>query len=208
MTFNQLLGIILGRKETSGGTYSYSYYRFKRLGLPLHRVRVDKDRWLMVDVNEFWKWAEQHQAELDFSRFEENALGEEPHWAKRKRRIDLYNRAMQQPKKTRWTEWEIAHMKAMLQHGATYEDLSRELQRTASAIRRKIYDLYLPRPVEAKIVKWPEGEMRWLARMTERGFNIDFCARQLGRSPEAVRGKLEWIRKKGLWEEYAREENR
>ena len=43
---------------------------------------------------DFWKWAEQNQNFLDFSNFEENVLGVEPDWAKRKRKNDIFVKSL------------------------------------------------------------------------------------------------------------------
>lgn len=40
----------------------------------------------MVNMDEFWKWAEEHKEAVKFARLEENALGLEPKWVKEKRK--------------------------------------------------------------------------------------------------------------------------
>ena len=39
-------------------------------------------------MEEWWEWAEKNRDLLDFSIFEEKILGEEPAWAKEKRKHD------------------------------------------------------------------------------------------------------------------------
>jgi len=160
--------------------------------------------WKQVDIEEFWTWAERNQDILDFSRFEENALGMEPAWGKEKRKIDQRNRLMSTPKKCRWTVQEDALLTAMCEAGCyTHEDLQHAFQRTSSSIRRRIYDLALPRPLKSATVKWSEDDMHNLVQMIEAGYGHDYCAKTMKRSTQAVRGKIDWIRKKGLWERYA-----
>ena len=197
----KLLSIIIG-KRTESGCVSYTYRRLINLGIPFHKIRVVKSLWRMVDLDEFWMWAEDHKEELNFSRFEENSLGAEPEWVKKKRKIDQSNSRMTHSGKCRWTELELECLRTMLKNGATYEELSKQLRRTSGAIRRKIYDLYLPHPTGAKQVKWQKAEISELMQMTEEGFNVDYCAVKLNRSPEAVRGKIDWMHRKGHLKNY------
>lgn len=199
ITFNQLRQVVNGGAVT--GKYGYDRLRWTRMGLPLQKRVCIRCRWLCVRITDFWNWAYHHQRELDFSRFEENALGLEPNWAKEKRKVDVKNRMLIQPKKQRWTDDEIHHLRCLLENGATYTDLERELQRSAGAIRRKIYDLYLPRPKRSRCVPWPDEDNRQLVDLIERGYSVEYCARHFDRSPEAVRGRIDFLKKRGQWDE-------
>ena len=197
----QVAQTILG--EMLCGSVTYSMMRWERRGLPVHKTRVQNTLWKQVDIEEFWTWAEKNKDVLDFSRFEENALGIEPAWVKQKRKIDQRNRLTTTPKKCRWSPQEDAVLASMCEAGKyTHEDLQKVFQRTSSSIRRRIYDLALPQPIKCRTVKWPVDDMKQLVRMTESGYNIDWIAKTMNRSAQAVRGKVEWIRKKGLWVEY------
>lgn len=200
VSFNVLYRIVIG--ERINGGYQYTKDRWQSLGLRFHSVRTNNDVTCMVDVEEFWRWSKKHRDMLDFSRFEENALGKEPKWVKEKRRIDIENRRIQQPKKSPWSHEELELLRDMLEHGATYQELERALLRTSSAIRRKIYDLYLPKPRRSKQVEWTDEDMRTLVRMINQGYSQDYCARQMNRSCQAVRGRVEQLRARGLWSQY------
>ena len=185
------------------GSVTYSMRRWEERGLPVHKTRVQRCAWKQVDIEEFWSWAEKNQDILDFSRFEENALGMEPDWAKWKRKIDQRNRTMMTPKKCPWSPQEDALLTVLCESGdKTHEDLQRVFQRTSSSIRRRIYDLALPRPLKSPTKKWTSNDLRQIVHMTESGYGHDWIAKTMNRSAQAVRGKLEWIEKKGLWEEY------
>ena len=85
ITFHQLL-IALGHDKSG---YAYKTISWvKNRDFPIHYKRVHQNRFKIVYLDEFWKWAEKNQDLLDFSRFEENVLGLEPEWAKRKRKLD------------------------------------------------------------------------------------------------------------------------
>lgn len=197
----QVAQIIVGFDDS--GSITYSMRRWEERGLPVHKTRVQRCAWKQVNIEEFWTWAKKNQDILDFSRFEENRLGMEPTWVKKKRKIDQRNRTLTTPKKCRWTPQEDALLTALCESGRhTHEDLQRTFRRTSSSIRRRIYDLSLPRPVKCSTVKWTPNDMRQLVEMVEAGYSHDWVAKTMNRSTQAVRGKIEWIKKKGLWEEY------
>ena len=197
----QVARIIVGIDDS--GSVAYSMRRWEEHGLPVHKTRVQQCMWKQVAIEEFWTWAEKNQEILDFSRFEENRLGIEPDWVKWKRKIDQRNRTMMTPKKCRWSPQEDALLTVLCESGSkTHEDLQRVFQRTSSSIRRRIYDLALPRPVKCQQKKWTSDDMQQLVHMVESGYGHDWIAETMNRSAQAVRGKIEWIKKKGLWEEY------
>ena len=200
ITFNQLVRTIVG-VDVFGCQYTME--RWEHNGLPIKRQRMINDYVRRVNIDAFWRWAKNHQDILDFSRFEENALGKEPAWVKEKRKIDQRNRLMATPKKCRWSQQEDALLASMCEAGSyTHEDLQKVFRRTSSSIRRRIYDLALPCPPKGATVKWSVDDMVQLVQMTNAGYGHDYCAKTMNRSAQAVRGKIEWIRKKGLWEEY------
>ena len=199
VSFNTICKLIAGEDVKS---YSYTLERWQRLGIPIKMIRVQNNQFRMVSIDAFWRWAKQHQADIDFSRFPENSLGVEPRWAKRKRCIDKNNRRMLHPKKCAWTHDEEERLRWLLDHGATYADIESELKRSSGAIRRKIYDLYLPKPTRSKIIPWSENDIRRLVYLTDLGYSHEYIASLLNRSGQSVRGKVESLRMKGLWEQY------
>ena len=199
VSFNTLCKLVTGEDIKN---YSYTLERWQRLGIPIRKVRVQQNQFRMVNVCSFWGWAHKHQSDIDFSRFEENALGAEPAWVKRKRMIDIENRRKLLPKKCAWSLEEVERLRWMTEHGATYADIEAELKRSSSAIRRKIYDLYLPHPERCKQMKWDEKELRRLVYLTNQGYSHEYIASLLHRSGQSVRGKIEFLRTRGLWEQY------
>ena len=67
VTLNMLFRVLLGGRESC----SYMYIRLLKLGLPTMKRRNQTTQFQMVRIEDFWKWAEAHQRELDFSDFEE-----------------------------------------------------------------------------------------------------------------------------------------
>lgn len=68
------------------GTYTSS--RLIREGLPVKWHIVKNSRFRVIDIDEFFKWAEENKSILDFSRFEKYSLGAEPDWVDVKRKAD------------------------------------------------------------------------------------------------------------------------
>lgn len=189
ITLHQLIRLLNGGPKPGSG-YSYTRMRLERMGLRMRRKRVRNSLFLVVDIDEFWAVAGEHRDALDFSRLEENVLGMEPDWVKEKRRQDKLNGRLHYPKNTPWSPQEDDALRQAVENGATYADLQRTLRRTSGAIRRRIHDIGLPKPARAAIQPWSEADLEKLKRLRAAGWSGDRIAREMGRSPEAVRGKL------------------
>ena len=134
----------------TGGSQSYTYQKeswIKKRGLPVHTKRVIDNSFLVVYLDEFWVWAEQHRSFIDFSKMEPLALGAEPAWVAQQRKIDAISYANQ--RKDPWTRQEDQRLAYFVkQHKYTYVEVSRELRRSVGAIQRRCIDLGLKeRPV-------------------------------------------------------------
>ena len=68
---------------------SYTSNRLIREGLPVKWHIVKNNRFRVIDIDDFWKWAEKNKSILDFSRFEKYGLGAEPEWVDIKRKADF-----------------------------------------------------------------------------------------------------------------------
>lgn len=62
--------------EAIGKKNSYGWIkdRWVRLGLPVHYQKSITKRYAMVDIDEFWVWAEQHKDLIDFDAFTEGTF--------------------------------------------------------------------------------------------------------------------------------------
>ena len=78
----------------SGG-YEWQLQKFTEAGLKIHMQRVKDCSFRMVDIDEFWEFAEKNKHLIDFSRLEENALGAEPDWVKAKRTEDFKRKCVE-----------------------------------------------------------------------------------------------------------------
>lgn len=202
ISLNQLIVTLYGAKAMS----AYITDRLIQAGLPVHWHKVKTNRFHVVDLNEFWQWAEQNRMILDFSRFEEYSLGAEPDWVKEKRKADFERGQQVGRHNTSWTKAEDEKLKRLLkkqQYG--YRELARELRKTDGAVKRRICDLQLKeRPVKAKTRMWTESEIEILCDMVERGYKWEQIAEKLGRSALATRGKYERLLNPSYMQRYYR----
>lgn len=157
---------------------------------PVHHKKHTEKVVKVVYLDEFWQWAEKNQAFLDFSKFEENALGLEADWVKQKRKRDLKN--THSYKKTPWTPQEDAYLKDLLKaHRFTYAEISKRLKRTEGAIQRRVLDLGIKeRPVKAENhTLWTEDQISTLGTLIKQGCNYEAIHDEIpDKSCKAIRG--------------------
>lgn len=187
ITWNQL-SLALGK----GNVDSYKMTSWvKNREFPVHTKRVNANTYKVVYLEEWWKWAEKNRDLLDFSDFEENILGEEPDWAKEKRRHDVEKK--QKYIKTPWTKTEdekLKHLVAKQQY--SYDELSKILRRTNGAIQRRLCNLNIKdRPVKAdNHTRWIETDFLYLGELIKAGYGYDLIAERIGKSSKACRGRV------------------
>ena len=187
VTYNELIKAVTGNR--TGNTYTGISW-IRRRGLPIHYQRVENNRFKVVYIDEFWKWAEKHKAFIDFSKMEENILGAEPRWVKEKRRIDIQARKY---KKTPWTAEENSRLLLLLrQYKYGYAEMSIMMHRTAGAIQRHICDMDIKeRPVrKPPHQKWERCQIISMKDMLEKGEPYPMMAEKVGKSEKAIRGYM------------------
>lgn len=202
ISLNQLLYTIYGRPNGQ----AYIRNRLIQNGLPVKWHTVRKNRFRVIDIEDFWKWAEKNKSLLDFSRLEKYSLGAEPDWVDIKRKADFDKTQRQGRHNTAWTSAEDARLRRMLDKGTyTYTDLSRELRHSEGAVKRRILDLGIElRPVRAKPRAWSDEDIETLCSMVDQGYDFSQIADKLGRSALATRGRYERLQNP----EYSRQYNR
>jgi hypothetical protein len=186
ITFMQLV-TALGKRNN----YSYCKQSWTKQGCPVRYKKSIRKRFMMINIDAFWKWAEKHKNMLDFSNFETNALGKEPAWALVKRRADI---AAKKYKSTPWTQTEDEYLISLLNsYKYGYREISIKLCRTEGAIKRRILDLGLKqRPVRAdNHTPWKNSEIKTVMDMVKAGYMPQVIAEDVNRSALAIRGLLE-----------------
>lgn len=188
ITLNELANA-LGK----GKSYSWLLNRWTRNGLPIKYKKSINKRYRVIDIDDFWKWAEFHRDIIDFSKFEINMLGKEPEWVNEKRRADI---AAARYKRTPWTTEDDNNLISLLNsYKYSYRDISERLRRTEGAIKRRVLDLGLKqRPLKADNNRlWKEDEVKLLINLRNKGYSPEVISERFGgtRSALAIRGKLE-----------------
>lgn len=194
VTYSQLLMALFGADNPYN---SYRQVNKMWADFPIKYKRVNNGRFKVVYLEDFWKWAEKNKRKIDFSKMEENILGKEPDWAKKKRKIDFDCRRRTSP----WSKAEDLMLERMLeQNKYTYTDIQTRLNRSEDAIRRRIWDLAIDiKPVRAKTQKWTSEEELILSSMYEEGWSIDKIGEKLGRTGQSVRGKLQLLQNPDIY---------
>jgi hypothetical protein len=187
VTFNQFLKAI----GVEGG-YGYKMTSWiKNRDFPVRHKTVNENRFRVVYINDFWRWAEQHRAFIDWPKFSENALGAEPLWAKEQRKIGIASKNKYHI--TPWTTAEDNLLKMLLsQQRYSCMQLSARMHRTEGAIQRRICDLGLnERPVKTENhTFWSESEYLKLGELIKQGYSYELLSDAFGRSSKAIRGRV------------------
>lgn len=188
ITWNQLHQV-LGYSQQGIAYKAISW--IKNRNFPIHTKRVDRKSFRIVFIDEFWRWAVNNKELLDFSNFEELALGKEPEWVKEKRKHDKEKK--RKFVATPWTNTEDKKLLFLLQkYKYTYNELSVMLRRTEGAIQRRICDLgYIERPLTAENhIKWTNQEYEILSELIKNGYGYEFISEKIGKSAKAIRGRV------------------
>lgn len=188
---------------------SYTSNRLIREGLPVKWHIVKNNRFRVIDIDDFWKWAEENKSILDFSRFEKYTLGAEPEWVDIKRKADFEKLQKHGEHNAAWTSAEDNKLRHLLDKETyTYTDLARELRHSEGAVKRRILDLKIDkRPVRVPSRKWTEEEIETLCKMVDQGYDFTLIAEKLNRTALATRGKYERLQNPEYNRRYNRGQN-
>ena len=175
------------------GGYSYKDISWiENRGFPIINKKVNKCSFKVVNLDDFWKWAEKNQQFLDFSKFEKYSLGLEPKWVDKKRYYDVQYKLKVNNKP--WTQKEDEYLKFLLnQYQYTIKEISEKMCRSENAIKRRINDLKLrQRPIKAdNHTFWTDEEYQTLKEMILQGANYENIAMKLNRrGSKAIRGLI------------------
>lgn len=163
----------------------------KKRGMPIHYKRVNKNRFRVVYLDEFWEWAYENRSYLDFSKMEPLALGKEPDWVKEQRKKDSNHFRGQ--RKEPWTAEEDSRLIMLVkQMKYTYKELSDILCRSEGAIARRCISLGIKeRPLrENPHGVWKEQDYQTLANGIREGNSYAQIGKAIGKSEKAIRGRV------------------
>lgn len=190
ISFNQLIRTLVGHNYQSYYLKSW----VKERGLPIHYKTVNKCRWRVIYLDEFWEWAEKNRSFIDFSRLEPLALGEEPEWVAEQRKKDFQSFPLQ--REDPWTPQDDNYLINLLKtQKYGYMEISERIHRSCGAIQRRCTDLGIKyRPVKAnnhgEEAAWTEQHFKTLAEGISSGDSYVLLSKKIGKSEKAIRGKV------------------
>lgn len=193
ITLNQLMIAVTGSAVDAYHKISWIQNR----GMPVRYKTVNNNRFRVVYLDDFWKWAEKNRSFIDFSKMEPLILGEEPPWVEEQRKKDIVSFSLQ--RKDPWTPAEDKRLLDLLkQQKYGYMELSQILKRSAGAIQRRCTDLGTKyRPVKADnhgdAATWDDADFKILADGIRQGDSYTAIGNRLGKSEKAVRGKVYFV---------------
>lgn len=165
-------------------------YWIKECGFPTKKAKSTNEKYRKIKPVNFWIWAEENKHRIQWNDFPKYCLGKEPKWVDEIRKASTGKIT----KRRAWSSWEISELEYLLnQERYTYPELSKKLNRTQGAIKRKIYDLELPWPMylPKNSKKYTEEEIKVSVEMYESGYPLAKIAEKMNRSEMGLRSKLE-----------------
>lgn len=160
-------------------------------GLPVKYQKVKNCRFKVINLEEFWIWAEKNRQLINWVRLEENILGKEPGWVKEQRRVTYQKKSFYLT--LPWSSLDDSRLQKLLKEFKySYRELSQRLRRTEGAIQRRILDLGLKeRPLKAdNHIAWTDAEYAQLAEMLKARLPYEFMSEKIGKSVKAIRGRV------------------
>lgn len=192
ITVNQLF-VAIGRNTGA----DYTLKQWIKKGFPIKKKKVLNNSFRIIYIDDFWKWAKKYRMRIDFSKFEKNALGKEPSWVEDQRKADIEFSIY---KRTPWTPEEDSELESLLKlFKYTYKQLSLDILRTETAIKRRIYDLCLDVwPIKGMYSTWDTKQIQIVIDMYNKGYRPDVIKKYIDKSALAIGGKIEGLIKKGV----------
>lgn len=191
-TLNQVYCTI--HAGANGGYGAYRLNNWTRAGLPYKEKRVDTCKFRVINIDDFWEWAEQHKDLMDFALFEKYSLGAEPAWVDVKRKADHDNRVKTQPHNKEWSPSDDLTLRRMIARGGyTWTQIASETHRSEGACRRRAMTLGIEthgKVVRNHVRKWTDEEIRIMLEMLEAGCSYRQIGERLGRGDRTVESKF------------------
>ena len=156
------------------------------------RKFVNTKSYKVIKPKDFWKWAEKNKGLLNFAKYEKYALPDEPKWVKDKIKSDYGVHDNSRIAKA-WTVAEDDSLRYMYSAGRyTLSQMSKSLNRSETAIKRRAYDLGCKKNfIRSKNKIYTLDEVNKLLDLANQSLCLKAIAKALERCENSVRGKLE-----------------
>lgn len=168
---------------------------FVKYNAPITTMKTCDNEYRMINVDKFWKWADLNKKHLNFAKFKKGLLGFEPDWVDEKRKLDIKNPSKKNWNR-KWTTYEDNLLISKLKlYRYTYEDLSKEFNRTEQAIKRRICTLKIMyKPISrSSHIKWTDEENKKLIEMHSKGATAYDIGKALNKSGHSIDGRIKNI---------------
>lgn len=159
-------------------------YIKKGLKVKKRRFGASKRSNICIKLKDFWEFAKKNQDLIQFYKFQNGDLADEPTWAQEKRFEQLRKRASMKNYNKEWTDNEDRKLQNMFIKGISDEEIAAELKRTVISVvcRRSILSLNI-KPA------WTDEEITILKENVKNGLTDKEIGKILGKSTRSVQGK-------------------
>lgn len=159
-------------------------YIEKGLKIKKRRFGASKRSNICIKLKDFWEFAKENKDLIQFYKFKNGDLADEPTWAQEKRFEQLRKRTDIQNKNKEWSNSEDRMLQNMYLKGIPDEEIAAELRRTVVSVvcRRSILSLNV-KPL------WTNEEISILKEKVKDGFTDKEIGEILGKSTRSVQGK-------------------
>ena len=105
--------------------------------MPCKIIKCDTQTRYVIDVEKFWKWAEEHKDIINWSKYEFMSMCPEPKWLEEP--VKNYSTSKSRKK---FTEQEIIMIKGLLHKGLNYREISEQTGRSYYSINHLCRHIY------------------------------------------------------------------
>jgi predicted transcriptional regulator len=113
------------------------YKWIHKKNLPYKIIIAKTRKFMGIDIQSFWKWAEQNKTCLNFFKIPKNTLIPEPAWVDEQRKLDYVKRPKYEHKK--WTAEEDARLWRMFyQEKRNQREIGQLLGRSRNSVQRRL----------------------------------------------------------------------
>lgn len=183
ITFNELLNLL-------GKNARFLRKKLVKNGCPIRYKRVKNNKFKIIYMSDFWKWAEENKHILDLSNLERNILGKEPEWVEQKRKEDNDIKSKYRIRH-KWTPKEDEYLVFLLkQHKYTYEDISIRLGRGIEAIARRIKNKGIKERPLTVTTRWSKEEIEILNKCIKEKIPYEIISKEINKTTKQIRAKL------------------
>ncbi len=187
ITFNQLI-------KALGYNNSYTWFleRYIKYGCPIKTKKKLNHTYKVINIDEFWEWAERNKEIVKFNKLEENSLGKEPMWVKEKRILDKNNLKVINNNRAWSKEEDNLLISKVKSYRYTLSDLAKDFGRTEPAIKKRLQKLKCPyKPVPRNNKEgWTREQNNELKELFKKGYSSDYIAKKLNKSEFTVIDKI------------------